>query len=114
MEVASDFDKKYYKIREVAELIGQPVTTLRFWESRFAVIKPKRNEKGTRYYTPEDIEELRMVAYLVKEKGLRLSAAEEQIRTNRSGVARKAKAVARLREIRNTLQGMLDATNSLR
>lgn len=114
MDSAADLDKKYYKIREVAEIIGLPPSTLRFWESRFTIIKPKRNAKGIRFYTPSDIEHLRMVAYLVKEKGLHLEAAEEQIRANRSGVSQRAKAIERLHQIRATLQNLLDATNSLR
>ena len=55
------FEKKYYKIREVAEILGLPPSTLRFWESRFTIIKPKRNEHGTRFYTPTDIETIRMI-----------------------------------------------------
>jgi len=107
-------DKKYYKIREVAELLGLPPSTLRFWESRFTIINPRRNDKGIRFYTPADIEKLRMVTYLVKEKGLKLEAAEEQIRHNHSGVSQRAKAIERLHGIRNALQGLLDATNSMR
>lgn len=107
-------DKKYYKISEVAELLDLPASTLRFWESRFSIIKPKRNDKGTRFYTPADIEKLRMVTYLVKEKGLKLEAAEEQIRHNHSGVSRRSKAVERLHNIRATLQSLLDATHSMR
>jgi DNA-binding transcriptional MerR regulator len=109
-----NFQKKYYKIREVAEIIGLPPSTLRFWESKFTVINPKRNDKGTRFYTPADIEKLRMVAYLVKEKGLKLDAAQEQIRSNQSGVSRRSDAIHRLHDIRNTLQKLLDATNALR
>ena len=72
-------EKKYYKISEVAEMIGLPASTLRFWESRFTIISPRRNSRGTRFYTPSDVDKLRMVAYLVKEKGLRLEAAQEHI-----------------------------------
>ncbi len=107
----ADFDKKYYKIKEVAEILGLPPSTLRFWESKFTIIKPKRNDKGTRIYTTSDIERLRMVSYLVKDKGLHIEAAEEQIRHNRSNVSRRAQAVERLREIRATLQQLLDAAN---
>ena len=49
-------EKKYYKIREVAEMLGLPPSTLRFWESKFTIIKPKRNNGGTRFYTPSDVE----------------------------------------------------------
>ena len=107
-------EKKYYKIREVAEMLGLPASTLRFWESRFTIIKPHRNDKGTRFYTPSDIEKIRLVYYLVKEKGLKLEAAQEQIRHNHSNVSRRAQAIDRLHSIRNTLQSLLDATRSLR
>jgi len=107
----ADFDKKYYKIKEVAGMLGLPPSTLRFWESKFTIIKPRRNDKGVRIYTPSDIEKLRMVLYLVKDKGLRMEAAEEQIRHNRTNVSRRAQALDRLREIRATLQQLLDATN---
>ena len=82
----TDISKKYYKINEVAEILNIPESTLRYWEKRFTIIKPKRTESGRRMYTPDDIEKIRMVYYLVKERGLKLDAAEEQIRINRSGV----------------------------
>ncbi len=74
-------EKKYYKISEVAELLGLPASTLRFWEKSFTVIKPKRNNHGTRFYTAADIEKISMIHYLVKERGLKLEAAQEQIRS---------------------------------
>ncbi len=113
-QIMNDLNKKYYKIKEVAEIIGLPASTLRFWESKFTIINPKRNDKGIRFYTPSDIEKLRMVCYLVKEKGLKLEAAQEQIKHNHSGVSRRSDALLRLHRIRETLQTLLDATNSLR
>ncbi len=104
--------KKYYKIREVAEILNIPASTLRFWENQFTIIKPKRNEHGTRFYTPSDIETIKMVHFLVKEKGLKLDAAQEQIRHNHSGVSRKHKAIERLKSIRGELQNMLNALNN--
>jgi DNA-binding transcriptional MerR regulator len=107
-------NKKFYKIREVAELTGLPLSTLRFWESRFTIIKPKRNDKGTRFYTADDIEKIKMVYFLVKEKGLKLEAAQEQLKHNHTGVSRHAAAINHLKEIRAELVRMLDALNSLR
>jgi DNA-binding transcriptional MerR regulator len=104
--------KKYYKIREVSDLLHIPATTLRFWESRFKIIKPRRNEHGTRFYTPSDIEVIRMINYYVKEKGLKLEAAQELISKNRDGVSRRYEAIERLRGIRATLVGLLDSLNS--
>lgn len=105
--------KKYYKISEVAELLNIPASTLRFWERSFTVIKPRRNDHGTRFYTPSDIEKISMIYYLVKEKGLKLEAAQEQIRLNPKGVELTHRTVERLKQVRSTLQNMLDGLNQL-
>lgn len=102
-------DKKYYKIAEVAEMIGVPASTLRFWEKEFPQVKPVRNAGGLRFYTPANVETLRMIYFLVREKGLRIEAARQALADNRSGVLRHADAVRRLREVRSRLTGLLDA-----
>ncbi|MCM1021238.1 MAG: MerR family transcriptional regulator [Muribaculum sp.] len=110
----NNIEKKYYKIREVAELTGMAPSALRYWETQFNIIKPKRNDKGSRFYTPDDVEKIRMVQYLVKERGLKIEAAREQIKHNHSGVSRHAQAVEHLKEIRSELMQMLKAMDSLR
>lgn len=107
-------EKKYYKISEVAELLNIPASTLRFWEKSFTVIKPKRNAHGTRFYTSADIDKIAMVHYLVKERGLKLDAAQEQIRSNPQGIERRHRTVARLKDMRARVQSMLTALHSLR
>ncbi len=109
-----NINKKYYKISEVGELVGVPLSTLRFWESQFSILSPKRNAKGTRFYTPRDVERLRMIRYLLKDKGLHIEAAREALRTNREGLERQARAVERLKSVRSTLVEMLDALHKLR
>ena len=109
-----NIEKKYYKIREVAELTGMAPSALRYWETKFSIIKPKRNDKGSRFYTPDDVEKIKMVQYLVKERGLKIEAAREQIKHNHSGISRHAQAVERLKEIRAQLVAMLNAMNSVR
>lgn len=104
-----EYDKKFYKISEVADILGIPASTLRFWEKRFRLIKPRRNDHGTRFYSPADIEVIRMIYYLVKEKGLKLEAAEEQIRRNRTGVSQRSMTVKRLKGVRDGLKNLLDA-----
>ena len=91
-----------------------PASTLRFWEKNFTIIKPKRNNHGTRFYTPADIEKIRHVAFLVKEKGLKIEAAEQQIKNNHKGVSQKIEAIENLKKIRLKLKTMLDALNSRR
>lgn len=107
-----DLDKKYYRIREVASLVELPASTLRFWESQFTIIKPRRNAHGIRLYTPEDVEVIRMIRYLVKEKGLKIDAAQEQIRRNKSNVDRRLDAVTRLKDVRARLSDLLHALSS--
>lgn len=107
-----DLDKKYYRIREVASLVELPTSTLRFWESQFTIIKPSRNAHGIRLYTPEDVEVIRMIRYLVKEKGLKIEAAQEQIRNNRSNVSKRHDAIRRLQDVRTRLNDLLHSLSS--
>ncbi|MBQ0120531.1 MAG: MerR family transcriptional regulator [Bacteroidales bacterium] len=99
-----ELDKKYYKIGDVAAILGIPMSTLRYWESQFTIIKPKRNAKNIRFYTPNDIEIIRKVYYLVKEKGLKLDAAQEQIKVNRDGIDKRFEVVVKLKSIKADLQ----------
>ena len=108
-----EFDKKYYKIGDVAEMLGIPMSTLRYWETQFTIIRPRRNAKNIRFYTPRDIETIRMIHYLVKEKGLKLDAAQEQIRTNRDGVDRRFEVVEHLKSIRDRLANLAEAMDSI-
>jgi len=100
-----ELDKKFYKIGDVSEILGIPESTLRYWETQFTIIKPKRNKKNIRYYTPNDIEIISKVYYLVKEKGLKLDAAQAQIRHNREGVDKRFDAIEQLKNIREQLVG---------
>lgn len=107
-------NKKYYKISEVSEITGLPMSTLRFWESQFPAINPRRNDRGTRFYAPRDIETIRMVSYLVKDKGMKLEAAQEEMKRNRDGVAKRFEAIEGLRNVRNRLQELIDSLHHLR
>jgi len=72
-----EIEKKYYSIGEVAQLLAVAPSLIRFWESQFDVIKPRKNKKGVRQYTKDDIEKLQMIYFLVKEKGMTLQGARE-------------------------------------
>ena len=109
-----EFDKKYYKIGDVAEILGIPMSTLRYWESQFTIIKPRRNAKNVRFYTPNDIETIRKVYYLVTEKGLKLDAAQEQIRVNRDGVDKRFEVVEKLKVIKADLQELIKSLDQVR
>lgn len=100
-------NKKYYKISEVAQMLGIPESTLRFWETKFVILKPRRNEGRTRFYTPEDIEKIRLINYLVKEKKLRIEAAIAHLQNNSTGVSRHYEAIQRLKKVREKLASLL-------
>lgn len=109
-----DLSKKYYRVREVSELIGEPISTLRYWESVFPQLKVKRNDKGTRYYTPQNIATLRQIKYLLSDKGLKIDAAIEHMRLGADSVAARQQAIDRLLKIREGLVAMRDALHRLR
>lgn len=106
-----EFTKEYYKIKDVAEMLSIPQSTLRFWEKEFPEISPRRSSTGLRYYTPEDIETIRIIHYLIRTKGLKLEAAKEQMRINRSNVSRRLEVISRLERIRGELEKILGAMN---
>lgn len=112
--MAFSTDKRYYRIGDVSDMLGLPQSTLRFWETQFPIAVPRRNDKGTRLYTPKDIENLRMLKFLLHDKGLRIEAAREELKVNRDGIIRRAEALARLREVRDRLQSLLDSLHKLR
>ena len=107
-------NKKFYKIGDVAEILNVPTSTLRFWEKEFTVIKPKRNSKNIRVYTVKDIETIKMIYYLVKEKGLKLDAAQAMIKRNRDGISKQWEVVDRLKPIREQLLKLDNALDSLK
>ena len=96
-------DKKlYYTIGEVAEMIGEPATVLRFWESEFTQIKPVKNKRGVRSYTEHDIDILRRIHHLTRDCGYTLEGAREQMRT-RPIEDPKMALVNNLKEVRSFL-----------
>ncbi len=96
-------DKRYYKIGEVAKAFGVNTSLIRFWENEFDVLKPKKNKKGNRLFTPEDLENLKMIYFLVKEKGFTLDGAKNKLRENPDEIFSKHKIIMRLEEIKNEL-----------
>lgn len=107
-------EKKYYKIKDVADFIGEPQTVLRFWEQEFEEIKPVRGENGLRYYTPSDVETLRLIHYLLRTRGMKIEAARLQLRKNRKNVANRLKILDQLTTVRHELKVMLDALKKRR
>ena len=104
-----DINKQFYRIREVAEIIGVQPSTLRYWENEFTELSPKRSLSHARRYTTSDIEKLRMIYFLVKVKGLKLEAAKEQMRVNEHNIDRQMGIVSSLEEIKVQMKGLMNA-----
>jgi DNA-binding transcriptional MerR regulator len=95
--------KIYSSIGEVAKMFGLNESTLRFWEKEFDFIRPKTNAKGIRFYKKEDIESVRLVHYLVKEKGMTLAGARQKLKENKGNTIREEEIVRRLKTIKEEL-----------
>lgn len=96
-------DKLYYSITELANHFDVAPSLLRYWESEFHQIKPKRNAKGTRFYTKEDISQIEKIYFLVKEQGFTLQGAKDKLRKDKKGVDKHIQVVQRLENVKAQL-----------
>lgn len=99
--------KVYYRIADVAELLGVPASTLRFWEKEFSELRPRRTGTRQRLYTPGDVELLDLIRFLVHERGLKIDAARNYIRHNRHDLDRRHQVIKRLQAVRGKLLTLL-------
>lgn len=105
--------KLYYSVSEVAEMLGVSESLLRFWEKEFPQITPKKAGRGIRQYRKEDIDTLKLIYHLVKERGMTLQGARQRLETNnKSQTDSNFELLERLRAIREELVGMRDALNA--
>jgi len=96
-------EKLYYSIGEVAAMFNVNPSLIRFWEKEFDIIKPKKNKKGNRFFTVQDIENFRLIYHLVKEKGLTLQGARKKIRENREDTNNNFEVIKTLNDIKTLL-----------
>lgn len=101
---ALDEGKRYYKISEVAEMLGLEASTLRYWEGEFSILSPHRGSKGNRLYTDEDIENARMVQYLLKQRNLTIKGAQKVLEEDKDHVKRVFETIKRLEDIREEVR----------
>jgi DNA-binding transcriptional MerR regulator len=104
------FDKQYYSISETAEMFGVKTSLLRSWEKEFELLKPFKNQKGTRFFTQKDMEIIRTILYLTKDKGYTLQGAKDAIRRDFAKTMTQAEVVHKLNSIKDFL---LEIKNNL-
>lgn len=95
--------KRYYSIGEVAKAFGVNSSLIRFWDKEFDVIKPKKNAKGNRMFTPEDVKNLQLIYHLVKERGFTLEGAKIHLKENKKQTLDKFDIIRKLERIKLTL-----------
>ena len=106
--------KMFYSISEVAGMFNVTETLLRYWEKEFPNIKPQKAGRGIRQYTKADIEQVRLVYHLVKERGMTLQGARDMIKRDKGGdVNRNIEVIERLKSIRTDLQAIGRDLNAL-
>jgi DNA-binding transcriptional MerR regulator len=101
-------EKLFYPIGEVSEMLDVPVSTVRFWENEFDILRPRKNKKGNRLFTPDDIKNLKIIHYLLKEKGMTIAGAKKQLSEKWDETDHKFEITESLKNIRNILLEMKD------
>ncbi|MDP4268173.1 MAG: MerR family transcriptional regulator [Bacteroidota bacterium] len=98
-----EIEKHYYTIGEVAKIFDVNTSLIRFWEKEFDILKPQKNKKGNRLFTKEDLDNLRIIYHLVKERGFTLAGAKEKLSANKEDVIDNVEIVKTLNRLRSFL-----------
>lgn len=95
--------KLFYAIGEVAKMFNVNTSLIRFWEKEFDIIQPKKNKKGNRLFTQEDVDNFYIIFHLVKERGFTLQGAKTKLKQNKSETIENIEMVKALTKVRNFL-----------
>jgi len=96
-------EKRYYSIGEIAKAFHVNTSLIRFWEKEFDILKPKKNAKGNRMFTPEDLKNLKTIYHLVKEKGFTLEGAKDFLKNNKKMPLNTIEIIEKLELIKKQL-----------
>ena len=98
-----EITKLYYSIGEVSAMFSVNNSLIRFWEKEFNIIKPKKNKKGNRMFTPVDVENFHLIFHLVKERGYTLQGAKDHLKGNKEEAVSQHEIVKKLQKIKGFL-----------
>jgi len=112
--IPSEWTKRYYSIGEVAKIFEVNASALRFWEKEFHELSPKKNDRGVRKYTPEDMDLIRQIYHLVKERGFTLKGARQKYKANPGEVINTEDIARRLLKIKAEMEGLKKNLDSLK
>ena len=103
-----EISKLYYTMGEVAAMFDVNTSLIRFYEKEFDVLKPKKNKKGNRLFTPEDLENLRVIFHLIRDKGYTLNGAKDHLKNNLSETKDSQRIITSLENLKNFLLEVRD------
>ena len=103
-----NLDKLYYSIGEVSEMFDVSRSLLRYWENEFAFLTPRKNRKGDRLFTKENIQQIQIIYNLVKERGFTLDGAKQKLKKEKGPLSEQADLVDRLKVIQSRLKDLDD------
>ena len=95
--------KLFYPIGDVAKMFDVSVSSIRYWENEFDILCPKKNKKGNRLFTKKDVETLRVIYHLIKERGFTLEGAKKKLRENKNDTINNLEIIQHLKSIREFL-----------
>jgi len=98
--------KRYYNIGELAKAFNVNASLIRFWEKEFEILKPKKNAKGNRMFTPEDVTNLKLIFHLVKERGFTLEGAKTHLKASQKKTLDKYEIISKLEGIKMQLNAL--------
>ena len=98
-----DINKLYYTMGEVTQMFDVNASQIRFYEKEFDILQPKKNKKGNRLFTPEDVENLKIIFSLVKDKGFTLHGAKDYLKQNKSEIKENQKVIDSLERLKQFL-----------
>ncbi|MGV6829560.1 MAG: MerR family transcriptional regulator [Flavobacteriales bacterium] len=100
--------KRYYSIGEVAKAFSVKTSLIRFWEKEFDVLQPKKNAKGNRKFTPQDIQNLELIYYLVKDRGFTLEGAKNHLKEKKQKTLDHFSIIKNLKSVKEELLKIKD------
>jgi len=101
-------ERLYYSISEVAEMLSTSQSQIRFWEKEFTMLKPKKNKKGNRQFTPDDIRMLKTIQHLVKDQGFTLQGASDKIKSDHRLEKKRIDVIDTLKNLKGFLEEIKD------
>lgn len=106
MHIELQPDKRYYSIGEIAKAFDVNASLIRFWDGEFDILKPKKNAKGNRMFTPEDVNNLKLIYHLVKERGFTLEGARTHLKEGQKKTLDKFEIISKLETLKTQLMNI--------